>query len=167
MITRAASEADLPAIDQVFRTSFCDTFAHLYQPEDLAAFLAGFTPEGWAAEFHDPAFAFHVGEISGEVMGYAKLGPNKLPHVDPEGVLELKQLYLLQAAHGTGMAQQLMHWTLDESRRRGAQRLALSVWSENWRAQAFYRRFGLIDRGPVTFMVGNHPDEDRVWEVTL
>jgi ribosomal protein S18 acetylase RimI-like enzyme len=82
-------------------------------------------------------------------------------------VLELKQLYLPKAAHGTGMAQQLMDWTLNEARRRGAQRLALSVWSENMRAQAFYRRFGFTDRGPVTFMVGNHPDEDRVWEATL
>ena len=45
--------------------------------------------------------------------------------------------------------------------------MALSVWSENWRAQAFYRRFGFQDRGPVTFMVGNHPDEDRVWEASL
>jgi ribosomal protein S18 acetylase RimI-like enzyme len=167
MITRPATQADLPAIDQVFRISFCDTFAHLYAPKDLATFFAGFTPEGWAAEFADPAFAFHVGEIGGEVMGYTKLGPNKLPHVDPEGVLELKQLYLLKQAHGTGMAQQLMHWTLDEARRRSAHRLALSVWSENWRAQAFYRRFGFEDRGPVTFMVGNHPDEDRVWEATL
>jgi ribosomal protein S18 acetylase RimI-like enzyme len=167
MITRPATQADLPAIDHVFRTSFCDTFAHLYAPQDLGAFLAGFTPEGWAAELADPGFAFHVGEIDGEVMGYAKLGPNKLPHVDPEGVLELKQLYLLKQAHGTGMAQQLMHWTLDEARRRSAHRLALSVWSENWRAQAFYRRFGFEDRGPVTFMVGNHPDEDRVWEATL
>ena len=36
---RDATAADLPAIDRVFRTSFCETFAHLYRPEDLAAFL--------------------------------------------------------------------------------------------------------------------------------
>lgn len=167
MSVRSATPADLPAIARVFRTSFCDTFAHLYAPEDLAAFLAQFTPEAWAAEFASSAFAFQIGEIDGEVAGYAKLGPNKLPHVDPAGVLELKQLYLLKPAHGTGMAQALMRWTLDEARRRGATRLALSVWSENLRAQAFYQRFGFVDRGPVTFMVGTHPDEDRVWETML
>jgi ribosomal protein S18 acetylase RimI-like enzyme len=164
---RPATAADLPAIDRVFRTSFCDTFAHLYRPEDLAAFLSGFTAEGWAAEFEDPAYAFQVGEIGGEIMGYAKLGPNKLPHVAPDELLELKQLYLLKPAHGTGLAQALMRWALDEARRRGVKRLALSVWSENWRAQAFYRRFRFTDRGPVTFKVGNHPDEDRVWETSL
>ena len=167
MIIRPATSADLPAIDHVFRTSFCDTFAHLYAAEDLADFLAGFTPGGWAAEFSDPEMSFQVGEVDGAVLGFAKLGPNKLPHVEPEDLLELKQLYLLKSAHGTGMARALMDWTLDEARRRGATRLALSVWSENWRAQAFYRRFGFVDRGPVTFMVGNHPDEDRVWEASL
>ena len=167
MIIRPATTADLPAIDHVFRTSFCDTFAHLYAAEDLTAFLAGFTSDAWTAEFNDPALAFHVGEAGGAILGFAKLGPNKLPHVEPDALLELKQLYLLKSAHGTGMAHALMHWTLDEARRRGASRLALSVWSENWRAQAFYRRFGFADRGPVTFMVGNHPDEDRVWEARL
>ncbi|UUR07481.1 GNAT family N-acetyltransferase [Sphingomonas glaciei] len=167
MTTRPATVADLPAIDQVFRTSFCDTFAHLYDPRDLAAFLAGFTPEGWAAEFADPAYAFQVGEAEGAVVGYAKLGPNKLPHVAPGDVIELKQLYLLKEAHGTGIARALIDWVQAEARRRGASRMALSVWSENWRAQAFYKRYGFVDRGPVTFMVGNHPDEDRVWEAAL
>lgn len=167
MIIRSASTEDLPAIDDVFRTSFCDTFAHLYAPEDLASFLAGFTPQAWHAEFERPDFAFQVGEVEGTVLGYAKVGPNKLPHVQSDGTLEVKQFYLLKAAHGTGMAGKLMEWVLAEARRRQAQRLALSVWSENWRAQAFYKRYGFQDRGPVTFMVGNHPDEDRVWEFAL
>ncbi len=150
-----------------FAPAFCDTFAHLYDPADLAAFLAGFTPEGWAAELNDPAYAFVVGEADGTVVGFAKLGPNKLPHVAPGALIELKQLYLLQAAHGTGIGRALMDWAVAEARLRGAERMALSVWSENMRAQAFYRRYGFEDRGPVTFMVGNHPDEDRVWEARL
>lgn len=167
MIIRPATAADLPAIDHVFRTSFCATFAHLYQANDLAAFLSGFSPDGWAAELANSDFAFQVGEMDGAVLGYVKLGPNKLPHVSQSGVIELKQLYLLKEAHGTGLAGRLMDWAVAEGRRRGAERMALSVFSENWRAQAFYRRYGFEDRGPVTFMVGNHPDEDRVWERML
>ena len=69
MIIRPATDADLTAIDRVFRTSFCDTFAHLYDPSDLAAILDGFTAEAWAAEFADPAYAFQVGEADGETVG--------------------------------------------------------------------------------------------------
>ncbi|MCW3798094.1 GNAT family N-acetyltransferase [Sphingomonas sp. BN140010] len=167
MTIRPATAADLPAIDRVFRTSFCDTFAHLYAPEDLASFLGQFTPGAWQREFDDPAFAFQVGGQDGDVVGYAKLGPVKLPHVDPEGAIELKQLYLLGQAHGTGLARQLMEWVLDEARRRGAKRIALSVWEDNRRAQAFYRRYGFEDRGPYAFMVGNQADCDRVWEANL
>ena len=59
---RRATREDLPAIDALFRRSFADTFAHLYAPEDLAAFLAEFTPEAWQAEFDDPGHAFLVAE---------------------------------------------------------------------------------------------------------
>ena len=116
----------------------------------------------------DPAFAFAVvGDDGGGPVGFAKLGPCKLPHVATDGTIELRQFYLLKAAHGSGLAQRLMEWVLAESRWRGAIRLALSVFGENWRAQAFYRRYGFVDHGPVTFMVGNHPDEDRVWVTEL
>lgn len=167
MNIRPATPDDLAAIDHVFRTSFCDTFAHLYAPEDLDTFLAQFTPQTWQAELADSGYAFSVGEAEGAILGYAKLGPNKLPHVAPNGAVELKQLYLLRQAHGTGLARQLMEWVLAEARRRGAERLALSVWEDNRRAQAFYRRYGFADRGPYDFMVGNQADHDRVWEVQL
>ena len=167
MTIRFATVADLPAIDRVFRISFCDTFAHLYSPEDLASFLDQFTPASWQAEYADPAFAFQLGEQDGAVVGYAKLGPVKLPHVDPNGAIELKQLYLLRQAHGTGLGQQLMDWVRAEARQRGAGRIGLSVWENNHRAQAFYRRYGFEDRGRYDFVVGNHTDHDRVWEATL
>jgi ribosomal protein S18 acetylase RimI-like enzyme len=167
MTIRPATAADLPAIDHVFRTSFCDTFAHLYSAEDLATFLGQFTPEAWQGEHDDPAYAFQVGEQDGQLVGYAKLGPNKLPHVAPGAVIELKQLYLLREAHGIGLGRALMDWVMAEARRRGAEWLALSVWEENFRAQAFYRRYGFEDRGPYEFMVGNQVDRDRVWELAL
>ena len=167
MIVRPATAADLPDIDAVFRKSFCDTFAHLYTAENLDAFMSAFTPETWQAEWADPRHAFAVGEQDGTILGYAKLGPNKLPHVHPDGVIELKQLYLLNEAHGTGLAQALMDWVLSEARRRKAERLALSVWEDNRRAQSFYRRYGFEDRGPYDFMVGTQADHDRVWELAL
>ena len=166
MIIRPAERTDLPTIDDVFRVSFCDTFAHLYSAEDLAAFLNQFTPDAWQAEHDDPAFAFQVGEQDG-VVGYAKLGPNKLPFIDPEGAIELKQLYLLKRAHGTGLGRQLMDWVVAEARRRAAVRLVLSVWENNHRAQAFYQRYGFADRGPYEFMVGKQADRDRIWELVL
>ncbi|WP_294331297.1 GNAT family N-acetyltransferase [uncultured Sphingomonas sp.] len=167
MTFRDATPADAGAIDAVFRASFQATFAHLYSAEDLATFLARFTVEGWAAEIADPAFAFRVIEDAEGIAGYCKLGPISLPAA-PEGpAIELRQLYLLDRAKGSGAAQALMDWALATARARGAGEIWLSVYTDNHRAKRFYARYGFEDHGPYAFMVGNHADEDRLMRRAL
>lgn len=164
---RDASAADAPALDRVFRTAFCDTFAHLYRPQDLASFLARFTPEAWAGELGDPAFAFRIAEADGEAVGYAKLGPLRLP-VESDGPgLELCQLYLLKDWHGAGIAGELMDWCLAEARARGARQLYLTVYVDNHRALRFYQRYGFVVEGRYAFMVGEQADEDLIMRLAL
>ncbi len=165
--TRAAREADLPAIDRLFRTCFVETFGHLYSAENLTQFLGQFTPDAWRAEFTDPRFAFRIGGLGGAPLGFAKLGPVKLS-VEPLGkAAELHQLYLLGSAHGSGLGGQLMDWVVAHARRGGAGEIYLSVFSGNARAQAFYRRFGFEIIGPNHFMVGNQADEDVIMRLKL
>jgi ribosomal protein S18 acetylase RimI-like enzyme len=166
-VTRDAQKADLPTIDRLYRTCFIDTFGSLYAAEDLAAFLGDFTQESWAAQFSDPAYAFRIGEIDGRPAGYAKLGPLKLPAQPSGPAAELHQLYVLKSAHGSGMGQQLMDWVVESAKRRGAGELYLSVFTENHRAQRFYRRYGFEPVGPYKFMVGNHADEDVIMRLAL
>lgn len=167
MIFRDATPADAAAIDAVFRESFQATFAHLYAAEDLATFLARFTVHGWAAEIADPGFAFRVIEDAEGIAGYCKLGPISLP-ATPEGpAIELRQLYLLERAKGSGAAQALMDWAIATGRARGAGEIWLSVYTDNHRARRFYARYGFEDRGPYAFMVGNHADEDRLMRLAL
>lgn len=167
VVYRDAAASDAAAIDHIFRTSFRDTFEHLYRPEDLDAFFAGFTSEAWLAELADPAFAFRVAEANGEVAGYVKLGPPALP-VEPSGkAIELRQLYLLKQWHGAGIARALMDWALDESRRRGASELYLTVYTDNVRARRLYERYGFEVLGPYAFMVGSKADEDLIMRLRL
>lgn len=163
---RAAVPADAPAIDRLFRDSFTATFAHLYAPADLAAFLAGFTPERWAAELASPDYAFRLAEQDGALVGYAKLGPPALPGA-PSTAVELRQLYLTDAAKGSGVARALMDWCIATARARGAAELWLSVFVENHRAKRFYERYGFEDAGRYAFMVGRHEDEDRLMRLAL
>ena len=79
MIHRDATLADLPAIDTLFRASFIATFGHLYAPQDLAAFLAKFTPAVWAQEFAARGYAFRLAEDAQGLAGYAKISPLTLP----------------------------------------------------------------------------------------
>ena len=164
---RDAFAADAATLDGIFDKTFCDTFAHLYRAEDLEAFLSGFGIADWEAHLSDPAFAFRIAEADGEPVGYAKLGPLKLP-IEPQGpVLLLDQLYVLNAHHGTGIARELMDWVIAEAQRRGAEELYLTVYIDNHRARCFYERYGFEPVGRYDFMVGNHADEDVIMRRTL
>lgn len=167
MILRDATTADLPAIDRVFRASFCDTFAHLYSAANLAAFLADFTPEAWAEELADPRYQFRVAEEADEIVGYVKLGPPSLPVETRAQSIELRQLYVLTPHHGSGIAAALTDWVIDEAARRGALELYLTVFTENHRARRFYDRYGFVAVGRYDFMVGDHADEDIIMRKTL
>jgi ribosomal protein S18 acetylase RimI-like enzyme len=167
MIDRDAAASDLPAIDRVFRESFCATFAHLYGEEDLAAFLAQFTPEAWADEFADARYRFRVVELDGEILGYLKLGPPALPVETDKRAVELRQLYLLPKSHGRGVGKVLTDWAIEEARRMGAEELYLTVYVDNHRARRLYDRYGFEAVGRYDFMVGEHADEDIIMRKRL
>ena len=164
---RPARREDLPAIGALFERSFCDTFAHLYDPADLAIFLAKFTPEAWAEEFDDPGHAFLVAEADGAIIGYVKVGPLSVPVTPERPAIELRQIYFDHAWLGRGLSRPLMDWAIAEARRRGAEELYLTVFTDNHRARALYRRYGFVDVGPYAFMVGNHADEDIIMRLDL
>jgi diamine N-acetyltransferase len=164
---RNGTAADVEVIDRIFRTSFCDTFAHLYRQQDLDAFLGKFTRDAWLGEIEDPAFLFRLAEDGGHAAGFLKLGPLSLP-VEPQGkAIELRQLYVLKEWHGAGIASELTDWFLEEARERGAQEIYLTVYTDNHRARRFYERYGFEVIGPYAFMVGEQADEDLIMRLTL
>ena len=164
---RNATSADAGTLDTIFDASFCDTFAHLYQPQDLDAFLSSFSISDWEEQLQNPAFAHRIAEVDGEAAGYVKLGPMKLP-IEAQGpALLLDQLYVLKEHHGSGIARTLMDWTLEEAARRGAAQIFLTVFIDNHRARRFYERYGFEAVGRYDFKVGNHVDEDIIMRKAL
>ena len=166
--TRDATPADALAVRALYIACFTDTFGHLYAAEDFAVFMGWQDEARWHAEFADPDFAVHVAESQNGLIGFAKLGPASMPF-DPgdRACIELRQLYVLPEAKGTGIAARLMDWSVAEARRRGAADLWLSVFTDNDRARRFYRRYGFVEVMPYKFMVGNHADEDMICKLAL
>jgi GNAT superfamily N-acetyltransferase len=164
---RAARPDDAGALDRIFKSTFCDTFGHLYRAEDLDAFLSSFQLRDWQAQLGDGAFAFRLAEADGEPVAYVKLGPLKLPVETDRPAMLLDQLYVLKAHHGSGIAHALMGWAFDEARHRGAEDLYLTVFIDNHRARRFYDRYGFEAVGSYDFMVGSHADEDIIMRKSL
>ena len=159
---RTATKADAATLASLGARTFTDTFGHLYDPDDLDLFLQSHAEEHWAAELCDPEFAVLLVEVSGEAVGYAKVGP---PHLsfEPRGTaVELRQFYLVKAWQGHGLADEMMAWVIDQAEQQDGNDLYLSVFVDNHRARRFYERWGFIAEGRYAFMVGSHADEDIV-----
>lgn len=170
MILRAATSDDVPALAKLGRESFCAKFAHLYRPEDLSAFLEEVYSEAVvSAEVAGSECIHQLAEENGELVGYCKM---KVPsgyaeHSDAANPIALGQLYTEPASTGQGIGAALMDWVLSEARVSGHDAIQLSVWSENFGAQRFYQRYGFTKIADIFFMVGNHRDDEFLYELRL
>lgn len=161
---RAARPQDVAALAYLGERTFCDTFAHLYAPKDLAPFLEQvFSDAAIARQLAEPNREYRVAEnADGALIGYAKINHRLGLDYDPapRRALELSQLYLLDEAKATGLADAFMAWVEDEAHAGGYDEIALSVYCDNTRAQKFYARHGYAKFADSFFMVGNHRDDE-------
>lgn len=169
IVYRTPGPADTQALCDLGRTSFVETFGHLYSHEDLAEFLERvFGASGMPVEMTDAGLKFRVAEVEGRLVAYCKVGTPTLPYDLPgRRVVELRQLYVLKPWQGAGVAAALMEWALEEARAYGADDVLLSVWAENERAKRFYGRYGFVEVGRYDFMVGNQADDERIMRLKL
>ena len=164
---RDAVATDAEALAALGTRTFIATFGHLYSPANLAAFLEHHRVDRWAEIIAGDA-SVRLAEADGTAIGYARLDRLLLPVPQTDrAALQLYQLYIDRAWHGGGVAPQLMAWVVDVARARGAQDLWLSVFTDNPRARAFYKRFGFTEVMPYRFMVGDHADDDMLCKLAL
>lgn len=165
---RDATPADGPELDAMAQAVWEETFARHYTPEDLAAYLTqAYGPTGdLIRDLANPAIRFRLATAGGKIVGYAKINPPWLPDAEA-GAVQLSQLYVDYARHGSGIAQHLMDWAITEARTAGAVSLLLTVWEENHRAHAFYVKRGFEHIGDYAFPVGQKIDRDLIMRLAL
>ena len=164
---RDATAADAAALAAFAEMTFTDTFGHLYPPEDLAAYVeAKYRPHVVGGEIADPQTRYVLALRDGAIVGYSKLGVVEMD-VDATDALELHRLYVDASVKGAGVAKTLMDDGLAWARGKGARVMYLSVWENNERAQAFYKRYGFEHVKEHKFMVGRVADRDFIWRLAL
>jgi len=161
---RRAGPDDAEMLAAIGQATFTETFAHLYPPEHLAAFLAEAHGVARArADLANSAKAAWLVESGGEVIGYALACSAKLPHPDVTPTCgELDRIYLLAAHRGGGLGTRLLDETLAWLERDGPRRLWIGVFSENVGAQRLYARRGFEVVGTYKFKVGDSLDHEFI-----
>jgi len=150
---------------ETFRETFIEGFAIPYPPDDLAVFEhTSYSVEAVTAELADPAKMTWVAERDGALLGYALVGPCKLPHPERQvGAGELYQLYLRNDAQGLGLGKRLLNTALDHLAETRPGPIWLGVWSGNLKAQTIYHANGFEKVGNYHFPVGAWRDEEFIF----
>jgi len=80
---------------------------------------------------------------------------------------ELSKIYVLPTAHGGGIARDLLDAGVEAARAIGAAGMWLGTNQLNVRAQRFYEKSGFRRIGTKRFFVGDHWEDDFVFELVL
>jgi ribosomal protein S18 acetylase RimI-like enzyme len=165
---RDAGEADGPALADMGRRCFVETFGPHFPADDMALHLQRmFGPEGLPAELRDPSVRVRMAEENKEIAAYLKLAPMSLAAAHEPDALEVKQLYVLEPWQGAGVAAILMDWAVETARAERAPAIYLSVWEHGTRAIAFYARHGFETVGVAPFQLGSRAYSDPVMRLGL
>lgn len=170
MDLRPATLDDVPALARLGRDSFVAKFGHLYAREDLDAFLEAVYSDRSVREEVAGTDCIHQLAWEGKALvGYCKLRRRNdyAAHSAARNPIELGQLYTDPTRTGQGIGARLMDWALDEARAGGHDAIQLTVWSGNPGAQKFYARYGFTKIADVDFWVGNHRDDEFLYELRL
>jgi ribosomal protein S18 acetylase RimI-like enzyme len=163
---------DARALAALAREAFVAAFGPLYEPDDLAAFLSGYrSEETYRAKLTDPNVRVQLAFVGGALGAYALIvlgeGIDGRPAPQPARPVFLSQLYCAGHATGRGIGAKLMDWVLAEARAWSADAVQLSVFSENFGAQRFYRRYGFEKVADIDFWVGNKRDDEFLYELRV
>ena len=163
---RRARPGDAPALALVASATFLDTYATVLSGADIVAHcttknsIAVF--EDWLA---DPATVVTLAEYEpGHApIGYTVLTAPDFPIETGPADIELRRIYLMKQAQGTGLGAALMTRALEDAAAAARTRVLLGVWDQNTRARAFYERHGFAVIGARQFTVGTTPHDDPIY----
>ena len=171
---RTATPEDAAALATLAAATFPLACPPDARPESVQDFIAThLTEQHFDAYLADPARLLLVAELNGVPSGYTMLvsgeptDPDVLAALTLYPTVELSKCYVLETAHGSGLAGELMAATLEAARGLGAAGVWLGVNNENTKANRFYEKHGFARVGTKKFLVGERWEDDFVREREL
>ncbi|MCU6452632.1 GNAT family N-acetyltransferase [Sphingomonas sp. A2-49] len=167
---RRASPADAPAVALVAGASFLATFAGILDGADIVAHVTrNSSPAAFEAWAQGSGSIVTLAEHADGAapVGYTLLTLPDVPIPGDAHDIELRRIYTLPLAQGTGLGKALLARAIDDARALGRRRLLLGVLGRNARARAFYERNGFAMAGSRQYRVGASLYDDVVYARTI
>jgi diamine N-acetyltransferase len=161
-VIRRGVAADAAPLAAFAEATFRQAFAADNDPAHMDAYCReAFAPDLQRAQVLDDSIDTLIATTAdGSFAAYAQLRPGAPAAGEAPDPIELWRFYVDANQHGRGLAHDLMAATIDAARARGARTMWLGVWERNFRAQAFYRKFGFSEIGTHAFDLGDDRQTD-------
>lgn len=159
---RLAALHDAALLAALGAKTFRDTFEADNTESDMVEYLAtAFSPVVQTRELRDECSAFLIAHADGTAVGYARLrfGESR-PCIDGRSPVEIARLYADKPWIGHGVGTALMQASLELTISRGCDVVWLDVWERNYRALAFYAKWGFKVVGEQLFRLGTDLQND-------
>ena len=163
---RRAAATDADALALVAGATFLETYAGIISAADMVRHCkTRCSADHFARWADDPQVVTTLAEHAhgAAPIGFTALTPPDFPIDLGPGTIELRRIYVLAAAHGSGLGAALMARAVDDARALGRTRLTLGVHPGNARARTFYERHGFRVVGERRFQVGDALFTDPVY----
>ncbi len=160
-VVRAALP-DMALVQAIGREVYTETFLPFNTAENMRVYLEeAYNLPQLQREWAEPGAAYYLAWVGEMPAGFLRLrnSDEVIQQLGPN-TLELQRLYIYSRFHGQGVANKLMEVYLSEARTRGVEWLWLGVWERNYRAQAFYKKWGFEKFGEHVFQMGDDPQID-------
>lgn len=161
-IFRYTTLADTENLAELATITFHQAFDGSSKQENVDNYiLSAFNLTQLAAELADTKNIYIIVEINGQAAGYLKLYEGDVPGcVSNPQAIELSRIYVRQEFWAQKLGAALMQRALDEAQQKGYQTIFLGVWEHNYRAQAFYHKWGFQKVGDHIFQMGDDAQTD-------
>lgn len=155
---------DAQKLQEISRTTFYDTFAHMNAEESMNAYLENaFQLKKIEEELATPFSEFYFIYDNEQLAGYLKVNVNEAQTEQMgDETLEIERIYIVDKFQQRGLGKHLLHKAIEVARSKMKKKIWLGVWERNIGALHFYNKMGFVQTGTHAFYMGDEEQTDLI-----
>jgi GNAT superfamily N-acetyltransferase len=163
---RPSTTEDIPAIQEIARKAWDETYRELISQPSRQEYLAKAYAAEWLNKLHHRAdVRGFLAVEDGRAVGFAMMSLGSSAD-DPPGAV-LRSLYMLPEAQSKGHGKRLLEAVKSTARTRGIPWLWVAVHEQLKPAREWYERNGFVYDGPAEVTIGHDRIHEAVYKMPL
>lgn len=169
LVISKAELNDIKDLREISISTFNEAFSDQNSEADINQYIQiQFSAKKLLEELREAESEFYFLSLDRKIIGYLKINfPKSQSDLNLENSMEIERIYIQKIFYGTLASSRLMEHAIQCARKKACQFIWLGVWEKNFRAIAFYKKFGFEDFGTHKFLLGTDLQTDILMKLNL